>query len=73
MNVVLDQAAEVAVKGETRTELGASQFAFSDTGRRRLLGGSRAHKLTRNFAILLSGRILLKGDNITLIQPIVSA
>lgn len=57
MNVVIDEAAEVYVK---------------DAKPRRELGASFASTIHRNTPDLHpTGRILLKGDNITLIQPIV--
>lgn len=56
MNLVLDEAEEVLVKGDkSRRPLGKLYIA-SSTG--------------WDWYILVLGRIMLKGDNITLIQPV---
>lgn len=57
MNVVVDEAAEVYVKdAKPRRELGTSTFYIPNYS---------------TLLIVYTGRILLKGDNITLIQPVV--
>ena len=56
MNIVLDDAEEVYVKTQTRKQIG--RFSFWVVSR-------LCQIFTDNFEI---GRVLLKGDNITLIQ-----
>jgi small nuclear ribonucleoprotein (snRNP)-like protein len=71
MNVVLDSAAEVTIKGDSkRRELGT--FLSSSLS----LSLSPATCVSVPEMVLIRcvdvvGRILLKGDNITLIQPLV--
>jgi small nuclear ribonucleoprotein (snRNP)-like protein len=66
MNVVLDSAAEVNIKGDSkRRELGTSSSLAIRTRERAGLADEIS------ILAFIIGRILLKGDNITLIQPLV--
>lgn len=55
MNIVLDDAEEVYVKTNTRKQIGNIINSFY-------------HMNSCLFTFIITGRVLLKGDNITLIQ-----
>lgn len=66
MNLVLDEAEEVLIKKKSRKPLG--QFASHP-----LCPNLHRHRFTDARVLHLSGRIMLKGDSITLMQPVKTA
>ena len=65
MNIVLDEAEEVSMKKKTRKPLGAHMPTFTLAQRSFTYCIASPPELPR---VCSAGRILLKGDNITLMQ-----
>lgn len=69
MNLVIDDADECSIKKETRKQIGTKQFFGKNLSfplSERALR-TRSQKLTLCDCPCILGRILLKGDNVTLI------